>query len=607
MSNSDKETEDERSKASTSVSLPFKFLRNFKIRSKLSVGFGALLICLAATAALCIYGLLELRRGFTEAIDHGYRLMSLSTTAHNQLLQAREYENDFLLHWRDADFETAERTYVDAFNAVFEEGKTTVNDIGTILAKFSEETQEELRPQLDKAAEEAFIYFEGFTDLVELNKEHGFIDTGLIGEFRSQAHALEAMIKEDPALEPLMISLLQLRRHEKDYLLRGEEQYVELVKQSAANLEKAGRDAEHSEELITAMAIGIGVYLDRFSKLVEIDVRIAAKTEELGNAARAVGETTSAFADRGRDEGTKQVVSTIKSSRDLIRMVLVIIVGVFIGGLIIAVRLASHITTPIGLLSDTAKEVEKGRLDVESPVITGGEIGQLATTFNKMIGNIRGKTEIIEQKNRENEELLLNILPGPIATRLKSGEQVIADSFECVTVLFADIVGFTQMSGKLDATDVVSVLNDIFTDFDRVAKENGVEKIKTIGDCYMAVTGLPDPQPDHAERMMRMAKGMLDSIHKIADARGVSLNVRVGLNSGPVVAGVIGTSKFIYDLWGDTVNIASRMESHGVPAKVHISENLFHILENNPEFEFESRGEIEVKGKGPMKTWLLKA
>ena len=219
------------------------------------------------------------------------------------------------------------------------------------------------------------------------------------------------------------------------------------------------------------------------------------------------------------------------------------------------------------------------------------------------VRTLGAKNRLIEQKNVENESLLLNILPRPIAQRLKSGEEKIADAFHNVSVLFADIVGFTTISAKMRPEDVVHMLNDLISDFDKACAECGVEKIKTIGDAYMAVAGLPERAPDHAERVVKFAIRMFESVKAYNEAHGTDLNIRVGINSGPVVAGVIGTSKFIYDLWGDAVNTASRMESHGVPGRIHISKSTESEVAGR--FEIERRGEITVKGKGSMETYFV--
>ena len=219
------------------------------------------------------------------------------------------------------------------------------------------------------------------------------------------------------------------------------------------------------------------------------------------------------------------------------------------------------------------------------------------------VRTLGAKNRLIEQKNVENESLLLNILPRAIAQRLKTGEERIADAFDNVSVLFADIVGFTTISAKMRPEDVVHMLNDLISDFDKACADCGVEKIKTIGDAYMAVAGLPERTPDHAERVVRFAIRMFESVKAYNETHGTDLNIRVGINSGPVVAGVIGTSKFIYDLWGDAVNTASRMESHGVPGRIHISKTTESEVAGR--FDIERRGEITVKGKGSMETYFV--
>ena len=209
----------------------------------------------------------------------------------------------------------------------------------------------------------------------------------------------------------------------------------------------------------------------------------------------------------------------------------------------------------------------------------------------------------LEREHARSERLLLNILPPVISARLKDGEETIADGFQDVTVLFADIVGFTELSSKLPPADLVRVLNDVFSAFDQLADDLRLEKIKTIGDAYMVAAGLPELREDHAVVMVKMGLGMRDAVEELNKKQGFTLAVRIGVHSGPVVAGIIGKRKFSYDLWGDTVNTASRMESHGEKGRVHLSARTAELV--GDAFELEDRGTISVKGKGQMQTYFV--
>jgi adenylate cyclase len=233
-----------------------------------------------------------------------------------------------------------------------------------------------------------------------------------------------------------------------------------------------------------------------------------------------------------------------------------------------------------------------------------GAVDYVSKPFNAHELRARVNTHLaLDRLHRDNERLLLNILPATVATRLMSGEERIADFFPEVTVLFADIVGFTTLSGTLPPQPLVELLNDLFTQFDELAVLHRVEKVKTIGDCYMAVCGVPEHREHHSEHVANLALHMMDRVQKFNAVRGGDLHIRIGIDAGPVVAGVIGTTKFIYDLWGDTVNTASRMESTGTPDRIQVSDTVRNALEG--QFNFQDRGEIEIKGKGRLRTWFL--
>ncbi|MGH2896827.1 MAG: adenylate/guanylate cyclase domain-containing protein [Solirubrobacteraceae bacterium] len=209
----------------------------------------------------------------------------------------------------------------------------------------------------------------------------------------------------------------------------------------------------------------------------------------------------------------------------------------------------------------------------------------------------------LRQEQAKAENLLLNILPRSIVDRLKVQTQRIADQFESASILFADVVDFTPWSETLPAAEVVGYLDHLFSHFDELAERYGLEKIKTIGDCYMVAAGVPTPRPDHARALALMGLDMLEAMRSAAEVAHLGLELRVGINSGPVVAGVIGRKRFLYDLWGDAVNTASRMESHGTPGRIQITRATYELLAD--EFDFEPRGTIVVKGKGEVEAWYL--
>jgi class 3 adenylate cyclase len=217
---------------------------------------------------------------------------------------------------------------------------------------------------------------------------------------------------------------------------------------------------------------------------------------------------------------------------------------------------------------------------------------------------IEGQQRVIERERDRADQLLCNVLPATIADRLKKKPARIAEHFDEVTVLFGDIAGFTPMSAEVSPQDLVAALDEVFTAFDDIAQRHGLEKIKTIGDAYMAVGGVPTPRADHAQAVARMALEMRDVVAERRFFGTRQLRMRIGIHTGPAVAGVIGSKKLAYDLWGDTVNTASRMESHGAPGEIQLSDAARVALGDG--WVLEERGVSEIKGKGPMRTWWLK-
>ncbi len=234
-----------------------------------------------------------------------------------------------------------------------------------------------------------------------------------------------------------------------------------------------------------------------------------------------------------------------------------------------------------------------------------GKLIRVEEENRKLENTVKERTKELEAEKNRSENLLLNILPKEIAKELTAHpERTIAKEYPNVTVLFTDIVGFTKISGEMTAEEVVTMLNKMFTMFDERAQREGIEKIKTIGDAYMAAAGLTEEEfNDGALRMIRFAKGLLEDVQAFNETSNIKLLIRLGVNSGPVVAGVIGKTKFIYDIWGDTVNVASRMESTGLPMKIHVTETTKD--QTISRFQYSANTEIDVKGKGLMKTFFL--
>lgn len=236
------------------------------------------------------------------------------------------------------------------------------------------------------------------------------------------------------------------------------------------------------------------------------------------------------------------------------------------------------------------------------PVLLRARIGS-SLEKKRLRDREREASEALRVEKERSEQLLLNILPAPIVDRLKDGETVIADHLANVTILFADFVGFTELSSKLSAPELVGVLGRVFSAFDRLAVKFGVEKIKTIGDAYMAACGLFGQRDDHAHAVGNMAMAMIETLGKLNDELPTRLEIRIGINSSDVIAGVIGTHKFVYDIWGDAVNVASRLESTSLPGCIQVSRATYEHLRD--EFVFEPRGGLEIKGKGLLQTYFL--
>lgn len=291
--------------------------------------------------------------------------------------------------------------------------------------------------------------------------------------------------------------------------------------------------------------------------------------------------------------------------------VFLILIGVFVWLL-----LRNVLKRSAGLMQ-AVSEISAGNLEARTDISGNDEIGILGRAIDAMAGNLKTAIDHANKKAEEaedqavklseerfrSEKLLNNILPTLIADRLRKGESMIAETFPEVTVLFADIVGFTELSARLGPREIVNMLNDVFGRFDKLVVEHGLEKIKTIGDCYMVVGGIPERDPLHCQKVADFAIAALQSFDDYASDFAQPLSIRVGMHTGTVVAGVVGTQKFAYDLWGDVVNVASRFESSGKPNRIHVSDSVRIRLAD--DFIFESGEDVNLKGKGIMKSWFI--
>jgi adenylate cyclase len=272
---------------------------------------------------------------------------------------------------------------------------------------------------------------------------------------------------------------------------------------------------------------------------------------------------------------------------------------------LVAIGVAIVITLEFTVPADTGLQPAWGLPLGFVVSVTTASVMAVATVWYALRETERAE-EAMEQEYNRSESLLANILPTSIATRLKNpATTIIADKYDDASVLFADIAGYTERASQSTPTDLVDFLNRLYTEFDRLVEKHGLEKVKTSGDSYIVVSGVPEPRHDHLEALACLALNMSNAIAGLKDQVGRAVPVRIGMGVGPVVAGVVGTRRFFYDVWGDAVNVASRMESNGVEGRIQVPQEIYERLNDN--FEFEHRGDVQIKGKGVMRTSFLVA
>jgi class 3 adenylate cyclase len=272
---------------------------------------------------------------------------------------------------------------------------------------------------------------------------------------------------------------------------------------------------------------------------------------------------------------------------------------------LLAMALANLFVKPINQLIKSARKVEAGQLDTLVELNTDDEFGELAQSFNAMVGSLQAQTNLVAEKNREHEQLLLSLFPAAIAKRLKRGEKEMADTVSNVTVLLSDLTGFTKLASELSAQEIVALLNDLVASFDEAAERYGIEKIKTIGDSYMAICGLSVPYLDHDKRVVDFALEMLAIIRRFNHERGFQLNISIGIHSGDVTAGIIGRNRFTYDVWGNTVNLTNALRVACPAGGMFVSSTVYHRLDDL--YDFQPAEVPEGNGTAALKVWQLKS
>lgn len=532
-----------------------KSRQKLNIITKFMLAFVALLLLMGIVAGTGFISLNGVQSETKAAIATGIEVQRQVFRMDAGLKNARQLERDFFLRWQTVGFSTAFNNYVLKHKAELEQ----VQDIRSRLQERLTQgnVSDALRksnPDLVAYAEIVEQYATSFRETVGLVRDLGIENVGLLAKLEQNASGLSDRFKLADTPE-LMVLYLEMQSFEKQYLLTPQEAKLNSWYQAVQQLRK-------------------GIILN--SKL---------NTIERSQMLKALDDYESV---------TKQIVELNQKIDSKIKE------DVDINAKQVSDRLIEVANT----------EVERARLAIDTRIKTARVLLIVAVILALMVAAAVAKQffsalKKLSEEQAKSERLLLNILPPAIAQQLKQEERTIADSYPDVTVMFADIVGFTELAAKTPPIELVEILNVIFSEFDQLTEKHGLEKIKTIGDAYMVVGGLPAAKPNHAEAMAAMALDMQESITEFCSDTGKALSIRIGIHTGPVIAGIIGTKKFIYDLWGDTVNIASRMESHGVPGSIQVTEETYQRLKN--QYVFENRGLIQVKGKGKMNCYLLEA
>lgn len=527
--------------------------RSLSITTKFILAFVALLLLIGIVALTGFVSLRAVRNEAHYAIDAGLKMQRLVFEMDAELRNARRLERDFFLLWPTRGFSQANQEYAQKHQQTIE----NVLDMSSRLQERLEEpnvsrvlrrSTKDLRDYRDRVER----YAQNFNEAVGLVSDLGLENVGVLAKLEQNSVKLRDSFQLVDALD-LMVSYLEMQSLEKEYLLTRQESKMLLMSEAIQQLRNGILSSSKLNAIDRERSLkALDAYASVVKEIVQLNQQILSKIHKVDVDTAAVSEKLLGVAKAEVERAGKAINWKIQWAKGL---------------LIVAVLVA------LTLAFSVAK--------------------QFASALRALA-----------REQAKSERLVLNILPASIAHELKHQERTIADSFPEVTVMFADIVGFTELAAQTEPIEVVEILNVIFSEFDQLTEEHGLEKIKTIGDAYMVVGGLPEPKPNHATAIANMALDMQARIAEYCRDTGQHLSIRIGINTGPVIAGIIGTKKFIYDLWGDTVNIASRMESHGIPGSIQVTEATYNYLKSY--YLFEERGMVKVKGKGPMNCYLLK-
>ena len=528
------------------------FNGKLSITAKFALAFSILILLIAQVAITAFSSLNAVIRETEVAVFNSVEVQGLVYKMDASLQNARNWERNFFFYWQSVGFYKAQEDYQAKHQQEIDrviadgsklKGVLDKNNVSTALSQSGSVVTEYL--------ELVNQYAQNFRQAVSLVGDLGLDSVGQLAQLKTSSLRLQERLRLAEVPE-LVANFQEIETRLKSYLTTRQSTELQIINDILQRLrERIVTSSKVNPGQRSVIISGGDEYQEQIKRIIGIFQEIDSKFANFDAQTARLSQQLIDLAAQEIDRAQSQIIRTNDSSRVLLMLAVV-------GAIIVA--------------------------------------GVIAQLFFSALKTLQAEQE-------KSEQLLLNILPMPIANRLKQQEQTIADDFPSATVLFADIVGFTELSGEISPIELVEILNVIFSEFDYLAEKHSLEKIKTIGDAYMVVGGLPTPNLFHAEAIARMALDMLETINQFARETGKDFQIRIGINTGPVIAGVIGTKKYIYDLWGDTVNIASRMESQGLPGKIQVTAAAYDLLKDS--FNLESRGLIDVKGKGKMECYLL--